>query len=161
MECRISTHSHRWGRKLPEIWRNETYQPEIASCDATEYEYLSVCPIEKTRKTPLHALHMASRNYPIWNIQTYHLNLPFGELDLFQWLREIGLHLIPHPNFSGTPSGMWHPNLHQCAGHHLYCQQGLLPPAFAASDAILVAREQQLPPISNGEAFAGRRHCGP
>ena len=142
-----------WGRKLPEIWGNETYQPAIASCDATEYESLSVCPIDKLVKHPYLHFTCQVAKYPIWNIQTYHLLYhSLWELDLFQWLRGIGLHLIPFPNFSGTPSGMWHSNLHQCAGHHLHRQQWLLPPAFAASDAILVAREQQLPPISTDEA---------
>lgn len=84
-----------WGRKLPEIWGNETYQPAIASCDATEYEYLSVCPIDKLVKHPYLHLTCQVAKYPIWKIQTYHLNLPFGELDPFQWLR--GNRPSPHP----------------------------------------------------------------
>ena len=37
LESSGSTHSPRWGKKLPRIWGNEAHQPEIESCDATEY----------------------------------------------------------------------------------------------------------------------------
>lgn len=98
-----------WGRKLPEIWGNETYQPAIASCDATEYEYLSVCPIDKLVKHPY--LHFTCQ---VANIHLKHRNLSFKpslwELDLFQWLRESAFTSSPTPTFRalqvscGTPT---------------------------------------------------------